>query len=80
MNISDLVDTERDWGLTLGPFERQWLLNQPHVPERVRHGERRTAWLTEQGVRVLRISARDVLNPRERHFVFSTILAAARGL
>ena len=51
-----------------------------NVPERVHHDERRTAWLTDQGIRVLRISARDVLNPRERQYVFSTILAAARGL
>ena len=51
-----------------------------NVPERVRHDERRTAWLAEQGIRILRISARDVLNPRETQYVFSTILAAARGL
>jgi very-short-patch-repair endonuclease len=47
--------------------------------DRARHDERREAWLTEQGVRVLRIAARDVLDPRVRQFAFSTILAAVRG-
>lgn len=34
--ISELVDKERECGLFLGPFERFHLINQPHVPERVR--------------------------------------------
>ena len=50
------------------------------IAERVRHDERRTAWLTVQGIRVLRIAARDVLDTRERQCVFATILAAGRGL
>src|SRR4051794_12876104 len=37
--------------------------------ERVRHDERRTAWLIKQGIRVLRIPARDVLDPRQAQYV-----------
>ena len=47
--------------------------------ERVRHDQRREAWLAEQGVRVLRIAARDVLDTKIRRYVSSTILAAVRG-
>lgn len=36
LTVSELVDKERSWGMQLGPFERFYLLNQPHVPERVR--------------------------------------------
>jgi very-short-patch-repair endonuclease len=47
--------------------------------ERLRHDERREAWLTEQGVKVLRIAARNVLDPKMRQYVFWSIFAAIRG-
>ena len=49
------------------------------IEERVRHDKRRRAWLAKQGVRVLSIAARDVLDPKARQYVFWSILAAARG-
>ncbi len=36
MNVSELVEREHELGLRLGPFERQWLLNRPGVPESIR--------------------------------------------
>jgi very-short-patch-repair endonuclease len=50
-----------------------------NVEERVRRDDRRQAWLAEQGVKVLRIAAPDVLDPKRRQYVFWTILAAVRG-
>jgi very-short-patch-repair endonuclease len=49
------------------------------IAERVQRDERREAWLAERGIRVLRITARDVLDVRMRQYVYSTILAAVRG-
>src|ERR1700676_1151538 len=49
------------------------------VADRARHDERRGAWVGGQGVRVLRIAARDVLDAKMRRYVSSTILAAVRG-
>ena len=51
-----------------------------NVPERVQSRRATHRVADRAGHQVLRISARDVLSPRERHYVFSTILAAARGL
>jgi very-short-patch-repair endonuclease len=45
--------------------------------ERVRHDERRDAWLTEQGVRMLRFPAADVLDERCREGVLRIIAEAA---
>jgi very-short-patch-repair endonuclease len=50
-----------------------------YIEERVRHDQRRRAWLAKQGVRVLSIAALDVLNPKTRQYVFWSILAAVRG-
>src|ERR1700730_18659201 len=51
----------------------------PDIAERVQRDERREAWLARQGIKVLRIAARDILNVRMRQYVYSTILAAVRG-
>jgi hypothetical protein len=34
--VSEYVDREHEAGIRFGPFHRYWLLNQPHVPERIR--------------------------------------------
>jgi very-short-patch-repair endonuclease len=45
--------------------------------ERARHDAIRAAWLTERGVRQLRIPARDILDPDQLEFALAGILAAA---
>src|SRR5579871_5487905 len=37
-----------------------------NAEDRVRHDERRSAWLAAQGVRVVRVAAPDVLDPKRR--------------
>lgn len=36
MTIEELVQKEHAAGVVFGPFHRQWLINQPRVPERIR--------------------------------------------
>ena len=45
-------------------------------PNQSQHDARRDAWLSEQQIRVLRFSARDVLRDKSLADVLSTILAA----
>ena len=47
------------------------------APDSMAHDARRDAWLGEQGVRVLRIAAVDVLNEETREGVLVSIAAAA---
>ena len=49
------------------------------VPEQAAHDERREAWLGEQGIRVLRVAARDVLRDETLEGVLETIVAVAGG-
>jgi very-short-patch-repair endonuclease len=48
------------------------------IPEQAGHDLRRDAWLAQQGIRVLRVLATDVLNEERRESVLDTIAAAAR--
>jgi len=48
------------------------------VPEQAAHDLRRDAWLTAQGIRVLRVPAADVLNEERREGMLDTIAAAGR--
>ena len=43
--------------------------------ERAAHDERRTAWLSERGIRILRFPARDVLKDETLDEILSTIAA-----
>ncbi|MGA0598952.1 endonuclease domain-containing protein, partial [Enterovirga sp. CN4-39] len=45
-------------------------------PVRAARDEHRTAWLTEHGIRVLRLPARDVLRGDDAEHVLPTIVAA----
>ncbi|MDB5592398.1 endonuclease domain-containing protein [Enterovirga sp.] len=47
------------------------------VPDQARHDERRTAWLAERGIRVLRFAAADLLKPDMLEGVLLTIAEAA---
>jgi very-short-patch-repair endonuclease len=49
------------------------------LPEQARHDERRDAWLRQQGIRLLRFRAADVLNGRELEGVLQLIEAVGRG-
>ncbi|MGN6486738.1 MAG: endonuclease domain-containing protein [Devosia sp.] len=49
------------------------------LPERALRDERRDAWLAEQGIRVLRFSAAQVLDDRELEGVLALIQAVGRG-
>ena len=46
------------------------------VEEQAGRDVKRDAWLADQGIRVLRINARDVLNSQSRADVVATIIAA----
>ena len=46
-------------------------------PDQMRHDERRDAWLTDRGIRVLRFPATVVLKDDEREGVLETIVRAA---
>ena len=49
------------------------------LPGQAARDERRDVWLTEQGIRVLRFAAADVLNDRELEGVLTLIEAVGRG-
>lgn len=46
-------------------------------PDQIRHDQRRDAWLAEQGIEVLRFTAKSVLCDEERVFVLDAIVRAA---
>ena len=46
-------------------------------PDQVRHDQRRDAWLRDQGIAVLRFTARDVLDDDQREFILDAIVRAA---
>ena len=46
-------------------------------PEAAAHDERRTKWLTDQGIRVLRFNANDILKDENLPGVFTAIEAVA---
>jgi very-short-patch-repair endonuclease len=49
------------------------------LPDQAAHDMRRDAWLREQGIRVLRFAAVDVLKDRELEGVLTLIEAVGRG-
>jgi very-short-patch-repair endonuclease len=49
------------------------------IPDRAAHDLRRDAWLADQGIRVLRVPAADVLNEERRESVLDTIAAAGQA-
>ena len=49
------------------------------LPGQAMHDERRDAWLKQQGIRVLRFRAADVLSDRELEGVLNLIEAVGRG-
>ena len=49
------------------------------LPGQAMHDERRDAWLRQQGIRVLRFRAADVLNDRELEGVLNLIEAVGKG-
>ena len=49
------------------------------IPGQAGHDQRRDAWLSAQGIRVLRVPAADVLNEERREAVLDTIAAAAQS-
>jgi len=49
------------------------------LPEQARYDERRDAWLRQQGIRVLRFSAAEVLRDRELEGVLALIEAVGKG-
>ena len=49
------------------------------IPDQAGHDLRRDAWLAEQGIRVLRFLAADVLSEAKREGVLETIAAAGRN-
>jgi very-short-patch-repair endonuclease len=48
------------------------------IPAQSSHDLRRDAWLAAQGIRVLRVSASDILSEGKRESVLDTIAAAGR--
>jgi very-short-patch-repair endonuclease len=48
------------------------------LPEQAAHDEKRIAWLGEQGIRLLRVPAREVLRDESLEGVLATIAAMAR--
>ncbi len=49
------------------------------LPEQAAHDQHRDAWLREQGIRVLRLAAADVLNDRELEGCLLLIEAIGQG-
>ena len=51
--------------------------NSHSDPDQARHDLKRTRWLNERGLRVIRIPARDILDEKTRSAVVETIVRAA---
>ncbi len=49
------------------------------LPDQARHDERRDHWLGQQGIRVLRFSAAEILNDRELEGTLALIDAVGKG-